>query len=133
MNSKPTLVEIKHDLAALHSFWVVLYGSYVCGRFTSRSDIDVAVISRVSDPQKNKKIWFQLLGKASEKYDLKLFELLPLEIKASIMDNYLVLFGDALEISEYFYHFRKLWNDSKRRYYANQFTSVQEKMRALSS
>lgn len=30
------------------------------------------------------------------------------------MDKYIVLFGDKLEISEYFYHFRKLWKDSKK-------------------
>lgn len=132
MNSKPSLTEINNDLASLKSFWVVLYGSYVSGRFTPRSDIDIAIISTETDPRKNKKIWFELLGKVPEKYDLKLFELLPLEIKASIMDNYLVVFGDALDISEYFYHFRKLWQDSKHRYHANRFTSIKEKLAVLS-
>ena len=66
-------------------------------------------------------------------YHLNIFELLHLNVKADIMDNHIVIFGDRLEISEYFYHFRKLWNDQKHRYYDNQFSSFKEKMKALSS
>lgn len=131
MSLKPTLEKVKKDLAKLQGHQVVLFGSYVSGQATSRSDIDVSIITRISDPDKNKKIFFNLLGKASHRYDLKVFELLPLEVKATLMDNYVVLFGDPLEISEYFYHFRKLWDDVQHRYYANQFVSVEEKMEAL--
>lgn len=91
----------------------------------------MGIITGISDPDKNKEIYFNLLGKAAEQYDLKVFELLPLDVKATVLDNYLVLFGDALEISEYFYHFRKLWDDTQHRYYANQFASVEEKLEAI--
>lgn len=131
MSLKLSLEQVKKDLAKLKGHQVVLFGSYVSGKATSRSDIDVGVISGIPDPDKNKEIFFNLLGKASDRYDVKVFELLPLEVKATLMDNYLVLFGDALEVSEYFYHFRKLWDDVRHRYYANQFTSVDEKMAAL--
>ena len=131
MNSKPSLNQLRKELISLKKYRVVVYGSYTSGDYTARSDIDLAIITKVPSPEQNKKIYVSLLGKTSEKYDLKIFELLPLDIKASLMENYLVLFGDPLEISEYWYHFRKLWDDSKHRYYANQFTSIQEKMAAL--
>ena len=131
MNSKPSLRTIKSDLAPLQHFWVVVYGSYTTMSYTSRSDLDIAVLTRISDPAKNKKKWSDLLGKFSQEYDIKVFELLPLEVKANIIKNYEVVFGDQLDISEYFYHFRKLWDDSKHRYYENQFSTVAEKMKAL--
>ncbi len=132
LDLKPSLKEIRTQLKALKHFSVVVYGSYATGQFTVRSDIDVAVITRKSQPKENKAIWGKVLGKAPDRYDLKVFELLPLEVKANIMDKYLVVFGDLLELSEYFYHFRKLWKDVEPRYRANQFTSLKEKLRALS-
>ena len=36
-----------------------------------------------------------------------------------------------LDISEYFYHFRKLWNVAKHRIEENQFQNAEEKIRAL--
>ena len=130
MNSTD-LNKLRKELSGLKDYEVVVYGSYASGAAHSRSDIDLAVISRKNSPLQNKKLWKGLLGKVSEKYDLKIFELLPLDLKASLMNNYLVIFGNNLEISEYFYHFRKLWKDNQHRYEENQFTSVKEKMKAL--
>lgn len=131
MNSKPSLPELQRQLQNLKNFSVVIYGSYASGNFTSRSDIDVAIVTMKSNPSENKKIWQGVLGKVPYTFDLKVFELLPLEIKASIIQNSIVVFGNPLEISEYFYHFRKLWEDLKPRFTANQFTSLQEKLKAL--
>ena len=133
MKSILSLLSIKHDLTPLQKCWVVVYGSYASGNFTSRSDIDVAIITQESNKEKNKKIWLTAVGQVPQCYDLKIFELLPLEIKAEIMKNHLVIFGDKTEISEYFYHFRKLWDDMKHRYYGNQFTSIKEKLAAFSA
>ncbi|MBI4016212.1 MAG: nucleotidyltransferase domain-containing protein [Candidatus Aenigmarchaeota archaeon] len=131
MNSKPSLEKLRNDLAKLKNFDVVVYGSYCTSDFHKRSDIDVAVITRKTTPVTNRKIWSRLVGQAPDTYDIKLFELLPLEIKISIAKNNLVIFGDKLDISEYFYHFRKLWVDAAHRYYENQFTSFREKIKAL--
>ena len=38
---------------------------------------------------------------------IRIFELLPLQIKISVIENCRVVFGDKLDISEYFYNFRK--------------------------
>ena len=123
--------EIKNDLKELSKYEVVLFGSCVTGDATSRSDIDIAVITRIRDEKKNSKIWFYLLGKIPPIYDLKIFEMLPLHIKAEVMNNYIVIFGDRLDISEYFYYYRKLWNDVKFRYESNRITSHAERIKGL--
>lgn len=133
MNLKPSFEELRRDLAKLKGFDTVVYGSYCTTDFNKRSDIDVAVITRKTSPDTNRKIWSRLVGQAPDKYDIKLFELLPLEIKISIANKHVVVFGDGLDISEYFYHFRKLWVDVAHRFYENQFSSFREKMKALQS
>ncbi len=132
MKSTPSLLSVKHDLHPLRKWWVVVYGSYASENYTSRSDIDVAIITQESDKERNKKIWLKVVGQVPQHYDVKVFELLPLEIKADIMKKHQVIFGDMNEISEYFYHFRKLWDDMKHRYYGNQFASLKEKLALFS-
>jgi len=131
MSSPLSLARIRNDLRAFQKHEVVLYGSSATNTSTSRSDLDIAIITRNNNPAKNKKFWLQALGLVPEQYDLKVFELLPLEIKAAIIDRHRLIFGDALKISEYFYHFRKLWADVKPRYYAHQFQSITEKMKVM--
>jgi hypothetical protein len=53
------------------------------------------------------------LGRVKPIYDVRIFELLPLKVKASVIDNYIVVFVDELEISEYFYYWRKFCEDFK--------------------
>jgi hypothetical protein len=66
-------------------------------------------------------------------YDLRVFELLPLKVKATLMSDYLVLFGDELEISEYFYDYRREWDDQKYRILDGYFKSYKEKIAAIRS
>ncbi|MFQ6072923.1 MAG: nucleotidyltransferase domain-containing protein [Methanosarcinales archaeon] len=120
--------KIKEDLKPLDKYEVVIFGSYVKGECTKRSDIDLAVVTREFDKKKNLEIWKNFIGKVHPIYDLRIFELLPLKIKASVMNNYLVVFGERLEISEYFYKYRKLWGDCKRRIEENQFKNYKEKI-----
>ena len=56
---------------------------------------------------------------------------IPQPVKIEIINNYKVIFGNQLEISEYFYHFRKLWKDMEKRYRENQFASIKEKRQLL--
>lgn len=125
------LQKIRTDLHLLMDYEVVVFGSYASKKADSRSDIDIAVLTRERDRTRCIKIWTEMLGKVPEDYDLKIFELLPLQIKASLMQNYEVVFGNRLDISEYLYDFRKLWNDSKQRFFENQFSSSREKIKAL--
>ncbi len=123
--------KIKNDLKACKKYEIVIFGSFVKAGYTKRSDIDIAVISRITNKEKNKKIWYNLLDKVPSGYDLKVFELLPLPMQIGIADSHKVIFGDSLEISEYFYHFRKLWKDVEKRYKENQFANLREKKEAL--
>ncbi|MFX1519351.1 MAG: hypothetical protein ACFFCD_05475 [Promethearchaeota archaeon] len=77
------------------------------------------------------KTWDQFIGKTPPIYDIRVFELLPLHIKPAIIEKCVVLFGDPLEISEYFYFYRKLWKDMKCRYEHNQYENYKEKLAAL--
>ncbi|MGQ4892634.1 MAG: nucleotidyltransferase domain-containing protein [Candidatus Njordarchaeia archaeon] len=126
-----SLDEIRKELSPLRKYWVVLYGSCVYGESTPRSDIDVAIITRIKSIRENLEIFKDVLGSVKPCYDVRIFELLPLNIKISVIEKYVVVFGDPLEISEYFYTYRKIWKDAKRRYMLNKFKSFKEKLEGI--
>ncbi len=47
------------------------------------------------------------------------------------MDNYTVLYGQLPDISEYFYFYRKLWDDCKHRVSAGRFKNYREQIAAI--
>ncbi len=110
---------------------VVVFGSFVNDEMRPDSDIDIAVISYQTDKEFNIKLWKNLLGKAPLKFELRIFELLPIYIQISIIEKYRMVFGDVLEISEYFYQYRKKWDDCKNRILMNQFNNISEKFQLL--
>jgi len=124
-----SLDQIRRDLRSLSSYEAVVYGSYVTGEYARESDIDVAVITRERDGNRNFRIQLDIWGKVpSPIYDVRVFELLPIRVKASVISRYVVLFGSEPDISEYFYRWRKVWEDVRRRM---ESLSVEEKMKAL--
>ena len=128
MNSK-ILNKIQTDLVSLkNKNEVILFGSQVSGGARPGSDYDIAVISRLKDVKANISLQKELIGKFSLIYDIRVFELYPINIQISIIHNYKVIFGDILELSEYFYYFRKLWDDCKHRILDNQFASYKERI-----
>lgn len=126
---KLSLDKIRDDLKELSDYEVVIFGSYVTGEFREGSDVDVAVITRVRDEKENFSIQKRIAAKVRPIYDVRVFELLPLKVKASVFSNYIVLFGDELEISEYFYFWRKMWDDVKHR--ISYHRSYREKIEAI--
>ena len=126
---KPSFEEIRKDLKAISGHKAVIFGSYVTGEFRKGSDIDIAVITEIRDRKENISIQKRLFSIARPIYDLRVFELLPIKVKASVMSDYIVLFGDELEISEYFYHWRKMWNDVKHR--ISYHESYEDKLKAI--
>ena len=125
------LKAIRRDLGVLQDYDVVLFGSYVRDEARPGSDIDVAVITHSRDQDQNYTILQGFLGIAPQLYDIKVYELLPLKIQVAIADEFVPVFGDALDLSEYFYSYRKLWDDCKARVFANMFHSYKEKLQAL--
>ena len=131
MNSND-LTKLREDLIYLkEKNDVVLFGSHVEGGMRPNSDIDIAVLSLDKDRNKNLKLQEDLLGKFPLKFDIRVFELFPIYIQISIVENYLIVFGDLLDISEYFYKFRKKWDDCKYRILSNQFSSNKERLSLL--
>lgn len=116
------LNDIKRDLRDLKEILefetkleVIAFGSQVKGGNRPNSDIDIAIITRIHNEEKNIEIWKKVLPYNVGDYDIKIFELMPLRMKISIIKDHIVIFGDKLEISEYFYQYRKQWMDSKHR------------------
>jgi predicted nucleotidyltransferase len=129
MSNLRSLNKIKEELGFCKDYWTVLYGSYLTEEFIpDRSDIDIAIITKNRDKQSNLGVWRCFLEQVSAHYDLRIFELLPLYFQIEIIKNYRVVFGDSLEISEYFYRYRSIWKDMVVRIKANQFYSIQEKL-----
>lgn len=126
-----TFQDIKNDLSFVKNYNVVIFGSYAAKKADIRSDIDIAVITGDENREKCMDIRREIMGKAPDVYDIKIFELLPLRIKASVIHRHEVVFGNRYDISEYFYKFRKLWNDMKHRIDENRFGSMREKAMAL--
>jgi len=111
---------------------VVLFGSYVKGDYIEgRSDIDIAIITQNRKKAENIKIWDSFVGRVTPKYDIRIFELFPLYIQIEIIHNYIVIFGDPIHVSEYFYNYRKDWDEMKERVKANQFKNSKEKQAGI--
>lgn len=102
---------------------IVLFGSYAKGEQTKSSDIDVCIIK----PREG--ILDAIYDKLGGKYDIKVFELLPLYIKMGLIRHHDVIVGNELNISEYFYQFRRLWQDMEHRIVENEFENVAERKR----
>jgi len=128
MPIKRSIDKIKEELKPLEKYNVIVFGSYLRGNY---NDIDIAVVTGKNNEKENIKIWNRLIGCIPEYFDLRIFELMPLNIQGHIIENYKVVYGNSTEISWYFYHYRKLWDDVKGRYFSNLHKSVKEKLEAV--
>lgn len=110
---------------------VLLFGSFVEDERHSQSDIDVTVVvpgasyhyydcegvseERVDIKDVLLKV-FRKVDTVSKNYDVHIFEELPLHIQYRIIEEHEVIYtADRLGMHEYFYNYRKLWNDQKHR------------------
>lgn len=107
---------VKRDFGSLADgvMGVLLYGSAVREDYHEGSDIDVCIVFPSVE-----KIGFsrKLLSEVrDERYDVRLFELMPLYLKMDVIENGEVVYArDIYELYEYFYPFRRLWDDQKHR------------------
>lgn len=100
---------------------ILLYGSCASDTGDLRSDIDICIIK----PRKSE-ILQRILRKVGARYDIKIFEDLPLYVKINVIENYGIIYGDESSLSYYLYGFRKKWEDMRRRIMDNKFHSVSE-------
>jgi hypothetical protein len=123
------LNEIKRELSQIREHDVLVFGSFITGEWRENSDIDIAIISYLHDEKAIKKLKKNLLEKVSSKYDVSIFEALPTVIKASILQNFEVIFGDPLKIGEYLRKYWKEWQDYEHRL---ELPSLQEMKKGIS-
>jgi len=112
---------IKKDFSFLYSredvLGILLYGSVAKGEETQRSDIDICIIS----PSCKDKLGllneiYRKLDVFSKKYDVRFFEELPLYIQINVIKNNKMIYSkDVYDLYEYFYYFRKIWEDQAMR------------------
>ena len=95
---------------------VLLYGSWARGDAGPDSDIDLCLVAPEAENRAG--LWREFVSHLrSEKYDLRVFEILPLHIKMAVIEEGIVLWSrDVLELYEYFYPFRREWDDQKHRH-----------------
>ena len=107
-NLKKDLEEIKDE-----AFAILIYGSYSTGDANVRSDIDACIVLKNND-EEIKNLYRKILrisGK-NEKYDIRIFEQMPLFMKIQVIkDGKIIYAKDKARLEEYFYFFRKLWQD----------------------
>lgn len=96
---------------------VLLYGSQAEHNETPRSDIDVCIVAPDCDDRKGLlREVYRNLDVYSKKYDVRFFEELPLYIQIQIIRQHEVIHvRDMLDLYEYFYQFRRLWDDQAAR------------------
>ncbi len=110
------LKEVKNDFSFLKDkvLAVLIFGSIAKKEKIAR-DIDICVVAPGKDI---KSIFREILRNVNvrkKKYDVYIFEELPLYMKIGVIENHIPVFGDLPALGEYFYFFRKLWNDQKHR------------------
>jgi len=115
-----SILEKRKDILAVLLFGSRLFPEYV----TNRSDIDICVVAPNVKNHFDLQLELYRLVR-NDKYDIKVFELLPLYLKIEIIKNHEIIFArNKLDLYEYFYFYRKLWKDQE---YRNTFTKEDHK------
>ncbi len=120
MVKKKLLEQIRIDFSVIiqkkEILGILLYGSYLMDKETSRSDIDICIIAPNEDIHQLISFILQNVNVTTKKYDVRVFQELPLYIKIQVIENGELLYSaNELDLYEYFYIYRKLWNDQKHR------------------
>lgn len=120
MVKKKLLEQIRIDFSIIiqekEILGILLYGSYLMDKETSRSDIDICIVAPNEDIHQLISFILQNVNVTSKKYDVRVFQELPLYIKIQVIENGELLYSaNELDLYEHFYLYRKLWNDQKHR------------------
>lgn len=95
---------------------VLLFGSSAGNNDTVRSDIDICIVAPKQKPNEVLSIVHQKIDVYGKKYDICIFEELPLFMKAEVLRNHKIITAkDLPELYEYLYFYRKLWDEQKHR------------------
>lgn len=117
MDQEQVKINLRRDFKFLDDqvMGVLIYGSWAKGDFYEKSDIDVCIVA--PNARDKMELYRKILsGIHDDRYDLRIFELLPLYLKMAVIDQGVVVYArDVGELYEYFYPFRRMWEDQKHR------------------
>jgi len=118
--------EIKKDFEFLKGRveGVLLFGSRASATADKRSDTDICLVR-----PKDRDVILEVFQRLGGKYDVKVFEELPLPVKIEVIKNHRTIIGNEVDLSYYFYRFRKEWGDVEPRIKENRFSSGAEMIR----
>lgn len=107
--------ELKEELGKIKDkvLGILVYGSYASREATERSDIDICVVAGYKDKEKINELYREILRimAKSKKYDIRIFELMPLWLKIEVIENGKIIYAKSIpELTYYFYFYRKLWD-----------------------
>ena len=112
--------EILNRLQKLPCFdrlrFVYVYGSSAAGKATERSDIDVALYYDITDDRKLYDLLFLISGSFPDKYDIQMFQLLPLRVKIEVLKGELIYADDKGFVHDVAWDTIKEYNDFEPRY-----------------
>ena len=95
---------------------ILLFGSYSKSKNTNSSDIDICIVAPKEDLHKLLSFVLQNINVEANKYDIRIFNELPLYIKIHIIEDGLLIYSsNKLDLYEFFFIYRKLWDDQKHR------------------
>ena len=113
---KKEIKKIKEDLSFIRKkvLALLLYGSYSKGEENLRSDIDICVVAPYI--RNGFELLKEIMEKVPSKYDIRIFELMPLYMKWEVIQNHIILYSeDIYKLYEYFYFYSKFFEEQKYR------------------
>jgi len=117
VDREEALVRAKRDFLFLQDrvLGIMLFGSWARGEANERSDIDLCIIA--PEVEDKASLWREAISEPRDsRYDVRIFELLPLYMKMAVIEEGVVVYSrDVLDLYEYFYPFRREWGDQKHR------------------
>ncbi|MEA3458167.1 MAG: nucleotidyltransferase domain-containing protein [Candidatus Thermoplasmatota archaeon] len=96
--------------------FVYLFGSSCNGKLTKRSDIDLCFYYDIKDKKKLYKLMFKISSVFPDKYDIQMFQLLPLYIKKEVFKGKLIYSVDREYVHDIARTTIEEYNDFKPRY-----------------
>jgi len=108
--------DFSHVIKKKDILGILLYGSYSKSKNINRSDIDICIVAPNEDLHQLLSFILQNVNVSAKKYDVRIFNELPLYIKIHIIEDGLLIYSsNKLDLYEFFFIYRKLWNDQKHR------------------
>ena len=121
MVTEQKLEEIRDDFLDIvkkkEIIGILLFGSFVKDQETNNSDVDICIVAPNEDVFELLTYIAGIINLPKKRYDIRIFSELPLHIKIQVIeDGVLIHSPDKYDLYEYFYRYRKIWNDQKHRH-----------------